>query len=323
MSIDPSQWRGYFAASPTPFTESGELDVAAFKATLAWFVNARPHGVVVNGTTGEWFAQIPDERREVVELARDAVPATLPLLVGISSTLPEESFALGRHAHAAGADGVLLTIPPSRRLTDREIVDFYTRAAAQVPLPLLIYNVPGVTGFDLPPALIGKLQSIDGVVGVKDNTPSLANRLATLRTVDADRAAFSDVLEPESFEVFAQEGRGRGQIGSAMPLGHELAQAFEHVWAGRLDAARRTVARFSRFKSEVLALLPPGQPWHAQIKALMFASGVDAGFPRFPSRSIRNDADAMSRLRRLMSAYLDGHEAAPMPETSSATGSKP
>jgi dihydrodipicolinate synthase/N-acetylneuraminate lyase len=297
-------WRGYFAATPTPFTATGDLDLQGLRQAIAWFLGQRPHGMVVNGTTGEWYAQTMSERKQVVEVARDAVPSNVPLLVGVSSLLPSESLELAKHAKQVGADGLLLTVPPSRRLTAAEIHSFYGEQACKAELPLLIYNVPGVTGYDLPTELIHQLQSIDGVVGVKDNTASTSARLATLRALGTERLAFSDVLEPESFEVMVAEGLGCGQIGSGMPLGHAMAAAFEHLWAGDVAAAKVTVQRLTTFKREMLQILEPGQPWHAQMKAILCVCGVDAGYPRAPSASLRSQPAPMEALRRLMARYL-------------------
>src|SRR5206468_11495371 len=66
-------WRGYFAAAPTPFDRDGALDSGRLRDVLAWFVDQRAHGVVVNGTTGEWVAQSVAERQTVLEIARSAV----------------------------------------------------------------------------------------------------------------------------------------------------------------------------------------------------------------------------------------------------------
>ena len=297
------EWRGYFAAAPTPFDRDGELDPGRLREVLAWFVGQRAHGVVVNGTTGEWVAQSVDERQKVLEIARSAVGSETPLLVGVSSIRPDDSVLLGRHAAEVGADGALLTIPPARWLRDDEIFDFYAAMANQIPLPLLVYNVPAVVGFDLPTELLARLLTIDGIVGVKDNTPSQQRRINTLRDLGEHHAIFSDVLEATAFPVFAQEHRGRGQIGSGMPLGTRLADAFEFVWRGEIDQARLIVDDLTEFKSAVVEVLGPGQPWHAQIKALMFAAGVDAGFPRFPTTSIRDDESAMARLAAIVEKF--------------------
>jgi dihydrodipicolinate synthase/N-acetylneuraminate lyase len=297
------EWRGYFAAAPTPFDRDGALDPGRLREVLAWFASQRAHGVVVNGTTGEWVAQSVDERQMVLEIARGTVGSEVPLLVGISSIRPDDSLILGRHAAAMGADGALLTIPPARWLSDDEIFDFYVAMANQLPLPLLVYNVPAVVGYDLPTELLARLLTVDGIVGVKDNTPSGQRRISTLRDLGEHHAIFSDVLEPTAFPVFAQQRRGRGQIGSGMPLGSRLADAFELVWRNEIDQARLIVDDLAEFKSAVLEVLGPGQPWHAQIKALMFAAGVDAGFPRFPTSSIRDDKSAMARLAAIVEKF--------------------
>lgn len=304
MSSDHHDWHGYFAAAPTPFARDGALDPSRFREVLAWFVGQRAHGLVVNGTTGEWVAQSLDERQQVLEIAREAVGPETPLLVGIGGMRPDDSVTLGRHAAETGADGALLTIPPARWLRDEEIFDFYSAIARQVPLPILVYNVPAVVGRDLPTELLARLLTIEGIVGVKDNTPSPERRTRTLLDLGDEHAIFSDVLEATAFPVFAESRRGRGQIGSGMPLGSRLADAFEMVWASEVARARVIVDDLTEFKAAVLEVLGPGQPWHAQIKALMFAAGVDAGFPRFPTTSIRDDPSAMARLAGIVESFM-------------------
>jgi 4-hydroxy-tetrahydrodipicolinate synthase len=300
---DHFNWRGYFAAAPTPFDRGGALDPGRLRDVLAWFLEQRAHGVVVNGTTGEWVAQTVEERKTVLEIARETVGPETPLLVGIGSIRPDETVALGQHAAEAGADGALVTIPPSRWLRDDEIFDFFAAMARQIPLPLLVYNVPVVAGADLSTELLTRLVTIDGIVGVKDNTPSPEHRIKTLRKLGGEHAIFSDVLEASTFPVFSEDRVGRGQIGSGMPLGSRLADAFELVWRGELDQARLIVEDLMAFKAAVVEVLGPGQPWHAQSKALMVAAGVDAGFPRFPTASIRDDESAMTQIAAIVDKY--------------------
>lgn len=280
--IDHSQWWGYFAASPTPFTADGSIDYALFEELIAWFLSNKPQGFVANGTTGEWYAQDTAERIRIAEVAREHVPTDTPLLIGINSILPSETIELGNAAASIGVDGVLVSLPPSRRFSQQDIETFYAHIAASIDLPILIYNLPGYVGVDLTAPTLQRLLVIDGIVGVKDNTPSASNRVETLKLLGKDHAIFSDVLEPSSAEVFKQ-GYGRGQIGSAMPLGAPLAEAFADLAKGNTNSIDELVTTFSRFKQDITAVIEPGLPWHFYIKLLMKLSGTDAGHPRFPA----------------------------------------
>ena len=70
MNRDDVNWRGYWPASPTPFTVEGAYDAEAHRALLDWYVGEGMHGVFINGTTGEWFSQTADERRLVADRPR-------------------------------------------------------------------------------------------------------------------------------------------------------------------------------------------------------------------------------------------------------------
>src|SRR6478752_11157 len=105
-------WQGYWPAAPTPFDASGALDERALGQLVEIYVNAQVDGILINGSTGEWFSQSPDERRRVAEVAVDAAAGRTTIVVGVSAYTPEEASALAANAAAIGADGVLATPPP-------------------------------------------------------------------------------------------------------------------------------------------------------------------------------------------------------------------
>src|SRR4026209_927145 len=112
MRRDDVTWRGYWPASPTPFTADGSYDAETHRALRGWYVGEGMHGVFINGTTGEWFSQTPEERRLVAETAIDAVAGRLTVVIGRTARPAREAAELGRHALAAGADGIGSTPPP-------------------------------------------------------------------------------------------------------------------------------------------------------------------------------------------------------------------
>ena len=112
MNREDVDWRGYWPACPTPFTADGAVDVESLRALVEWYVGQGMHGIFVNGTTGEWFSQSPEERRLVAETAIDQVAGRMKVVVGCTSLTAKEAIELGRDALAAGAAGIGSTPPP-------------------------------------------------------------------------------------------------------------------------------------------------------------------------------------------------------------------
>ena len=112
-------------AAPTPFTVDGGLDESGWGELVCMYVDQGVHGLLVNGSTGEWFSQSGDERRRVVEIAVEAARGRLPVVVGVSAYTPGEACELAEHAAACGADGVLATPPPYVHPSPDEVVAFY------------------------------------------------------------------------------------------------------------------------------------------------------------------------------------------------------
>src|SRR4051794_15270206 len=112
MSTYQVDWRGYWPAAPTPFDREGALNEVSFRQLLQLYLREGVHGVLVNGTTGEWFSQSPEERRRVAQIAVEELRGRIPVVIGCSSFKLDETTALGEHARQIGADGMLSTPPP-------------------------------------------------------------------------------------------------------------------------------------------------------------------------------------------------------------------
>src|SRR5258707_5104408 len=125
MDRDDIDWQGYFPAFVTPFTESGELDLDTLRKLVDHYVAEGMHGIVVNGTCGEWFSQTAEERRAVAETAAGHAAGRLKVLVGCTAYTAKQTAEFAKHALAAGADGVLASPPPYAKLFPNEVIAFY------------------------------------------------------------------------------------------------------------------------------------------------------------------------------------------------------
>jgi 4-hydroxy-tetrahydrodipicolinate synthase len=297
-------WRGYWAASPTPFRAEESYDADAHRALLEWYVEQGLHGVLINGTTGEWFSQSTDERKAVAENAIDAVAGRIPVVIGCTADTAREASELARHAVAAGAAGVESTAPPYVKPFDDEIVAYYEDLAAATDAPLMVYNWVHGTAVDMTADLVLRLAEIDTVVALKDSTPHAEQFYETNRAVNDRLRVFGPFMSVAGYEQLKAHG-GDGFIGGGTVFGAPDPQFWEDFWRGDDEAclahARRTDELFPRL------WLPGGWAgvyggYQSQLKVIMQMVGQPSGEPRRPRLPV-TDPQALAEIRAVLAEF--------------------
>ena len=206
-------WGGYWPAAPTPFTVDGALDEHAIRALMELYVEQGVHGVLINGSTGEWFSQSTVERKSVARLAISAVAGRIPVVIGVSAYTAAESAELARHAAAVGADGVLATPPPYVHPSADEIIAFYRDVAGATDLPFMVYNWPRGVAVDIGhhPGLFARLCDLPQVVAIKDSTGDWLSMLSTVEQCSGQVRVFGSFLHRRGLAVLRSIG-GDGNI---------------------------------------------------------------------------------------------------------------
>jgi len=293
MDRNNVDWKGYWAACPTPFRPDESYDADAHRDLLDWYVERGLHGVLINGTTGEWFSQTHDERKLVAATAIEHVAGRMTVVIGCTAYTAREAGALARHAAAAGADGVESTAPPYVKPSGDEIVAYYEDLAAATDAPLMVYNWVHGTAVDMTAELVLRLADIDTVVALKDSTPSQAQFFETNRAVNQRLRVFGPFMSVAGCEQLKLYG-GDGFIGGGTVFGAPDPQFWENYWRGDdeacLEHARRTDALFPRL------WLPGGWAgkyggYQSQLKAIMKMLGQPGGEPRRPRLPVDDPGD--------------------------------
>jgi 4-hydroxy-tetrahydrodipicolinate synthase len=300
MDRDSVDWKGYWIAAPTPFTMTGALDESALRLMLRLYHGQGVHGVLVNGTTGEWFAQTDSERRRVAEIAVEELGGKIPVVIGCTTFTPSQTIALGQHAREIGADGMLSTPPPYAAPTPREIVAFFSTISDSVDLPIMVYNWARGVAVEITWETALELAKLDRVVAIKDSTIHTAQALATLEKVGDRVRVFGGFISRLGLSVLRGLG-GDGNIDGG-GLGAKFAVAFyEAFWRGDFAAAEHTAGRYGALMTR---LIRPdwsgafGSP-QSQIKACMNMLGQSGGYVRPPLLPI-DDAQELEALRRIL-----------------------
>jgi 1-pyrroline-4-hydroxy-2-carboxylate deaminase len=302
MRRDDVTWRGYWPASPTPFAADGSYDAETHRALLEWYIGEGMHGVFINGTTGEWFSQSPEERRLVAENAIDAVAGRMPVVVGCTSYTAREAGELGRHAIAAGADGIGSTPPPYSKTYPDETVAYFRDLSDAVDAPVMIYNWPHGCSVDIDADLADRLVEIDNVVAIKDSTPDFAQFTETTRRI-IDRARVIGPFMSEAGLDLLLEVGGDGFIGGGSLWGARDAGFWEAVWRGDVDSAREHARRTDDLFPKLW--LPGGWggrygAYQSQLKVLMQLLGQPIGTTVRPPRLPVTDEASIAAMREIL-----------------------
>jgi 4-hydroxy-tetrahydrodipicolinate synthase len=301
MNRDDVQWRGYWPACPTPFAEDGSYDEESHRRLLDWYAGEGMHGVFINGTTGEWFSQSPEERRRVAETAIDQVGGRMTVVVGCTSFTAKEAAELGRHALGAGADGIGSTPPPYAKTYDDETVQYFQDLSDGAGGPIMIYNWPHGTSVDIGPDLAERLVEIDNVVGLKDSTPNAEQFYETARRVVARVRIFGPFMSVAGLDFLLEHG-GDGFIGGGSLWGAPDAEFWEAVWRGDVEVAREHARRTDELFPKLW--LPGGWggqfgAYQSQLKALMQMLGQPGGTVRPPRLPVTDEA-SLARMREIL-----------------------
>ena len=181
MTTFQSRIHGVIPALLTPLNADFSADEAALRRLTRRVVDAGCHGIVVLGTTGE-FASIDDADREIViRAAVDEVGGEVPVIVACGQPNVRRTHEQLREAGDLGADGVLVNPPFYFEMTQDELVGYFDGVVRECPVPVLLYNIPRLTGSsrragDAAPAARRRGAGHQGQLGLRVECDELSRR---------------------------------------------------------------------------------------------------------------------------------------------------
>jgi len=184
-------FRGCGTALVTPFRSDLSVDEETLRQLTVRQVEQGVHFLVPCGTTGESPTLSRSEQLRSVEIVLSEVQGKVPILAGAGGYNTQNIIELAHALEAMGVDGLLSVTPYYNRPTPEGLFEHYSAISAATELPIVVYNVPSRTGTNLTPEILGRLASIENIVGLKEASGDIA-QIASI---------FNHV--PESFVVLA------------------------------------------------------------------------------------------------------------------------
>jgi 4-hydroxy-tetrahydrodipicolinate synthase len=196
LGILPRPLRGIIPPMVTPLLERDSLDVAGLERLIEHILAGGVHGLFILGTTGEAPSLSYRLRFELIERVCAQVNQRVPVLVGITDTSFVESVNIARKAGDAGARAVVLAPPYYFPAGQAELLEYLKHLAAELPLPLFLYNMPRYTKAIFEPETVRAALDINGIVGLKDSSGDMMyfHRLQSLLKEHPD---FTLLMGPE------------------------------------------------------------------------------------------------------------------------------
>ena len=161
-------FRGSIVALVTPMFADGNIDWARLSQLVEWHVASGTDAIVAVGTTGESATLNPAEHKAVFRYIVEKVAGRLPVIAGAGGNATAEAIDLSLAAYNAGCVATLQVVPYYNKPPQRGLYAHFKAVAEAVPMPHLLYNVPGRTSCDLLPETVRELAAIDNIVGIKE-----------------------------------------------------------------------------------------------------------------------------------------------------------
>lgn len=188
--------KGVYTAIVTPFTKSGEIDYPALARLIAFQKKGGVAGIVVGGTTGEAATLSFEEKKELYAFVKKEA-AGLDLIAGTGTNNTAESVKLTEMAQGLGYTQMLVVTPYYNKPTCRGLMTHY-RAIAATGARIVLYNVPGRTGLNLPAAWLKELAALPQITAVKEASGNMAQLVDYLELVGDTRFA---MLSGDDFTI--------------------------------------------------------------------------------------------------------------------------
>ncbi len=174
-------FHGSIVALITPMLDD-QIDMERLHELVEYHIENGTHAIVAAGTTGEAGTLSLQEKTTIIKAIIEQVKERIPVIAATACNSTKESIHLTKIAMEYGAHAALIMTPAYIKPTQEGLYQHYRHIAESVPIPIILYNVPGRTACDLLPETVARLSLISNIVGIKEATGKF-ERLQQLLTL--------------------------------------------------------------------------------------------------------------------------------------------
>lgn len=171
MSVIRTLWEGVYPAATTQFAEDLSVDFDATQRVQSALVDDGVTGLIILGTCGENNSLEPDEKRNILKGAVEAVAGRVPVVAGVSELTTARAIQYAKDAEKLGADAIMLLPAMVYVPTPEELQAHFRAVAEATSLPVMLYNNPPAYRVDVDFATLEALRDVPNIVAIKESAP--------------------------------------------------------------------------------------------------------------------------------------------------------
>ena len=270
------QFEGIYTPIITPFHDDGSINEEGFAQVIEFLVDSGSHGIVVGGTTGEYYAQTLEERVHLLQIAHRVINGRATLMAGVGAIRTEDSIELAQTAAQIGVDALLVNSPPYVLPTEVENAAHALAIDRAAQLPIMLYNYPGRTGVGMDEAYLNLVSASKNFCAIKESSGDI-NRLHLLAN-NFPQIQLSCGADDQALEFFVWGARSWVCAGGNFAPEAHIALYEACVVNQDFELGRKIMAAML----PLMSLLEQGGKFGQCIKHATALRGMPAGPPRSP-----------------------------------------
>ncbi|OCN01130.1 dihydrodipicolinate synthase family protein [Clostridium sp. W14A] len=257
----------------TIFKKDGTLDLEGNKKVYDHLIQGGVSGLVIMGSTGEFFSMTMEAQMQLIDLAADYVKGRTRIFIGISRMIADEAIELANYAYGKGLREVMVVSPYYFKFSQEALEAFFDLVANSTPADIFLYNFPERTVHDISPDLVLRLaRKHKNIKGVKDTVTQMSHTSAIIRTVTPEFPDFEVFSGYDDNLVHNVMSGGAGVIGGLSNLIPE--KCAEWVKAVERNDAFR-MAEMQKYIDRAMALYEVAHPFIPTVKRAMRIAGLE------------------------------------------------
>jgi len=164
------KFKGIYTPIVTPFSNDGSIDWDAYANVIDWQIENGVAGIIVGGSTGEFYALSKEERVQQFKFAGDRIDGRVEFMAGVNDIRVDECLDISLAAVSAGAKSLLVAAPPYSLLSEEELAHHVITIAETTKLPIMLYNYPGRTGVEMGETFLDAVANNPLIAAIKESS---------------------------------------------------------------------------------------------------------------------------------------------------------